>query len=54
MYKQYFTLPSDSSLREDLNFFIKDDETNAQLYKEKYEQVQRNDRELRLKFQKEQ
>jgi hypothetical protein len=46
-------LPSDSSFREDLNLFINGNETEAQSIKEKYEDVQRNDRNLREKYLKE-
>jgi Na+/phosphate symporter len=42
-----YTLPSDSTYREDLNFFLKDDEENAQIMKEKMEELQRADRKLR-------
>jgi hypothetical protein len=48
MYKQNsYLLPSDSTNREDLRSWINNDETNAQTYKEKYEEIQRTDRKLR-------
>lgn len=43
-------LPSDSSFREDLIAFIKDDLVTAQKIKEIYEETQRNDRKLREKL----
>lgn len=48
-YKMKFTLPSDSSNREDLKCLINSDLANAQLYKEEIEALQRSDRLLRLK-----
>jgi hypothetical protein len=50
MYKKEFILPSDSSFRKDLNFLIQDDVVNSQNIKEEYEEIQRKDRELRLKL----
>jgi hypothetical protein len=50
--KTEYTLPSDSIFREDLNFFLKDDEENAQLMKEKMEERQRTDRKLREPYSK--
>jgi hypothetical protein len=47
-----FTLPSDSTFREDVNWFKKKDENMAQKYKVKLEELQRNDRKLREKFSK--
>jgi hypothetical protein len=47
-----YTLPSDSTFREDLNFFLKDDEENAQIMKEKMEERQRTDRKLREPYSK--
>ena len=44
-----YILPSDSTLREDLNYFINNDEINAQIWKEKLEDQQRNDRKFREK-----
>ena len=52
LYKMNFILPSDSSYREDLNYFIKDDEENAQKAKEKMEELQREDRKLRAEWGK--
>jgi hypothetical protein len=52
MYEMEYTLPSDSRFREDLNFLIGEDETNAQLSKEKLEEIQRGDRKLRENFEK--
>ena len=43
-------LPSDSVFRKDLISLIKNDEVNAQNFKEEYEEMQRNDRKLREKF----
>ena len=51
-YKSPFTLPSDSTNRVDLNFFIKNDEIEAQNWKEKMEELQRYDRKLRENFEK--
>jgi len=48
-YRDDYILPSDSTFREDLKYFIADDEINAQTYKEKMEDLQRNDRKLREK-----
>lgn len=42
-------LPSDSSLRKDIIAFKENNEDEAQKIKEEYEQMQRNDRELRKK-----
>ena len=47
-----FTLPSDSTFREDVLLFKEGKEDEAQKIKEKYEEIQRNDRKLREKFQK--
>ena len=44
-----YILPSDSTLREDLNYFINNDEVNAQICKEKLEDLQRNDKKFREK-----
>jgi hypothetical protein len=52
MRKLNYTLPSDSSLREDIKYFIADEEEKAQEIKEKYEQIQRDDRKLRDKYSK--
>jgi hypothetical protein len=41
-----YTLPSDSTFREDLNLLKKDEEA-SQRYKIKLEEIQRNDRKLR-------
>ena len=45
-----FTLPSDSTFREDVKLFKEGKETEAQTIKENYEQVQRDDRKLREKY----
>ncbi len=45
-----FTIPSDSSFRLDIQAFKKDDKGEAQKWKEKYEQIQRDDRSLRKKY----
>lgn len=50
--KMEYSLPSDSTLREDLNHFIKGNETEAQAIKEKYEDIQRIDRKLREQYEK--
>ena len=50
MFKKEFILPSDSSLRGDLEFLIKGDTDNSQKIKEEYEEIQRNDRVLRTKL----
>ncbi len=42
-----FTLPSDSTFREDMNWLKKGDEDMAQKFKVKLEEIQRNDRKLR-------
>jgi hypothetical protein len=42
-----FTLPSDSTFREDLNWLKKGNEDMAQKFKVKLEEIQRNDRKLR-------
>lgn len=42
-----FTLPSDSTFREDLVWFKTQDLDMAQKYKVKLEEIQRNDRKLR-------
>lgn len=52
-YKSNFILQSDSTFREDLNFFINNDEINAQICKEKMEEIQRADRKMREKDSKE-
>jgi len=51
-YKSNFTLPSDSTKRDDLNLFIQNDEVAAQNSKEKMEELQRADRKLREANQK--
>jgi hypothetical protein len=40
-------IPSDSSLREDLKLISNGDYTNAQKFKDDYENLQRNDKKLR-------
>jgi hypothetical protein len=47
-----FTLPSDSTFREDLIWLKKGDEDMAQKYKVKLEENQRNDRKLREHYKK--
>lgn len=47
-----FTLPSDSTFREDLIFWMKKDEDNAQRFKVKLEEIQRKDRKLRENYMK--
>jgi hypothetical protein len=47
-----FTLPSDSTFREDLIFWMKKDEDNAQRFKVKLEEIQRKDRKLRESYMK--
>ena len=42
-----FTLPSDSTFREDLIWWKKGDEDAAQRYKVKLEEIQRNEKKLR-------
>jgi hypothetical protein len=46
-YRNENLLPSDSMLREDLQYFIAGDEINSQASKEKLEDLQRKDRKLR-------
>lgn len=52
-YKMDYILPSDSTLREDLQMFIAGNESEAQIIKEKYEDVQRRDRIMREQYVKE-
>ena len=47
-----YKLPSDSSLREDMNLWGNNDEERAQIKKEEYEEIQRNDTRLRNKYKK--
>ncbi len=47
MRRMAFTLPSDSTFREDLNWWKNGDEDTAQRYKIKLEEIQRNDKKLR-------
>ena len=47
IYEMEYILPSDSSFREDMNLWGKNDEKNAQIKKEEYEEIQRNDTKLR-------
>ena len=42
-----YKLPSDSSLREDMNLLGRNDEKNAQIKKEEYEEMERKDTKLR-------
>ena len=53
LYKMDYIIPSDSTQREDLRNFINGNETEAQVIKEKYEDIQRNDRKLRENYEKE-
>ena len=46
-YRSSYTLPSDSTFREDLVWFKTGDLDMAQKYKIKLEELQRNDRKLR-------
>ena len=48
-----YTLPSDSTIRDDLINFVNGKDTEAQAIKEKYEDVQRSDRKLREQTSKE-
>ena len=50
LYFMEFTLPSDSTFREDVKLFKEGKEEEAQKIKEKYEQIQRDDRKLREKY----
>ena len=50
LYFMDFTLPSDSTFREDVKLFKEGKESEAQTIKENYEQVQRDDRKLREKY----
>ena len=52
IYRQNFTLPSDSYFREDLFFFRQNDLDLAQKYKMKLEEGQRKDEKLRELFRK--
>lgn len=52
MRRMKYILPSDSINREDLKYFINNDEKLAQEIKENFEQLQRDDRKLREKFNK--
>ena len=47
-----YKLPSDSSLREDVNLWGQNEEQKAQIKKEEYEEIQRKDIKLRNKFKK--
>lgn len=47
IYEMNYKLPSDSSLREDMNYLGHNDEKNAQIKKEEYEEIQRRDAKLR-------
>ena len=49
-YDDGFILPSDGRYREDLKYFIKDDEENSQKEKERLEELQRKDRRLRKEW----
>jgi hypothetical protein len=51
-YNSPYILPSDSTFRVDLNYFNKNDEVEAQTWKERMEDIQRNDRKLRENFEK--
>ena len=52
MYEMEYKLPSDSSLREDMNLWGHNDEEKAQIKKEEYEEIQRKDTKLRNKYNK--
>ena len=52
IYRQEFTLPSDSYFREDLHFLIKNQEDVAGAYKNIMEERQRADRKFREKYNK--
>ena len=52
MYEMEYKLPSDSSLREDMNLWGHNDEEKAQIKKEEYEEIQRNDTKLRTLYKK--
>lgn len=47
IYEMNYKLPSDSSLREDMNLLGRNDEKNAQIKKEEYEEMERKDTKLR-------
>ena len=47
MYEMEYKLPSFSSLREDMILWGQNDEEKAQIKKEEYEEIQRNDTKLR-------
>ena len=50
VYSPEFLCPSDGSFREDLIYFIKDDQERSQMEKEKLEVRQRKDRKLRAEY----
>ncbi len=50
--RMHFTLPSDSTFREDLYWLKKGNENKAQKYKVKLEEIQRHDRHLRDAYKK--
>ena len=52
MYEMEYKLPSDSSLREDMNLWGHNDEEKAQIKKEEYEEIQRKDTKLRNQYKK--
>ena len=52
IYEMEYKLPSDSSLREDMNLWGHNDEERAQIKKEEYEEIQRNDTKLRNEYKK--
>jgi hypothetical protein len=52
LYEMDYKLPSDSSLREDLNLWGNNNEQKAQIKKEEYEEIQRNDTKLRNQYNK--
>lgn len=51
MYELPNKLPSDSSLRTDMNLWIEQKEPEAQAEKEKLEEIQRNDNKLRFEYE---
>ena len=52
MYHYGYRLPSDTSLRLDLISLLNDDLDKSQIEKEKYEESEERDEELRQKYNK--
>jgi len=48
--QQDYLLPSDSCHRKDIHSLMQNDTDSSQKIKEEYEQIQRNDKDLREKF----